>query len=79
VQDKQFYIMGCPQADVENRTDLYDVFVNIPAAEIIVPSHAKGDDDLLKFSQFTSLMRLELSVASFNYILCRYSSYEKAS
>jgi len=36
-----FYIMGCTQAGIENRNDLFDVFINIPAGEINVPLHAK--------------------------------------
>ncbi|ODN03158.1 Protein FAM45A [Orchesella cincta] len=39
--DMKFYIVGCLNASIENRPSFYDVFVNIPAAEISVASHAK--------------------------------------
>lgn len=34
--------MGCTFAGVETNADLFDVFVNIPAAEISVAPHARG-------------------------------------
>lgn len=39
--------MGCTQAGVEHRSDLYDIFINVPAAEIGVAPHAKGSKDVL--------------------------------
>ncbi|PRD26004.1 UNVERIFIED_CONTAM: fam45a [Trichonephila clavipes] len=37
----QTYIAGFRDAAVEGRTELYDVFVNLPAIEITVAAHAK--------------------------------------
>lgn len=34
--------MGCTVAGVESNLDLFDLFVNIPAAEISVAPHARG-------------------------------------
>lgn len=36
------YIAGFRDAAVEGRTELYDVFVNLPAIEITIAAHAKG-------------------------------------
>jgi len=40
IKNIPFYVMGCTVAGVEN-SDLFDVFVNIPAAEISVAPHAR--------------------------------------
>lgn len=34
---------GCSNSSISSRTDLYDLLVNIPAREITVASHAKGN------------------------------------
>ncbi|XP_021961131.1 DENN domain-containing protein 10 [Folsomia candida] len=40
-KNNDFYIMGCTVAGVESNLDLFDLFVNIPAAEISVAPHAR--------------------------------------
>ncbi|UYV71814.1 FAM45A [Cordylochernes scorpioides] len=37
------YIAGINMAGMESRTDLYDLYVNLPAVELTVAPHAKGD------------------------------------
>lgn len=37
------YVAGFKDAAVEGRADLYDLFVNLPAIEINVAAHAKGN------------------------------------
>jgi hypothetical protein len=37
------YVAGCRDSGVGVRTDLYDVLVNLPAREITVATHAKGN------------------------------------
>jgi hypothetical protein len=37
-------VAGCRDSSVGARTDLYDVLVNIPAREITVATHAKGNN-----------------------------------
>jgi hypothetical protein len=38
------YVAGCRDSGVGARSDLYDVLVNLPAREITVATHAKGNN-----------------------------------
>jgi hypothetical protein len=42
-QSNTSYVAGCRDSGVGARTDLYDVLVNLPAREITVAPHAKGN------------------------------------
>jgi hypothetical protein len=42
-QSNMSYVAGCRNSAVGTRTDLYDVLVNLPAREITVATHAKGN------------------------------------
>jgi hypothetical protein len=42
-QSNMSYVAGCRDSAVGARTDLYDVLVNLPAREITVATHAKGN------------------------------------
>ena len=39
------YVAGFTDAAIENRTDLFDLFINVPAAEITIAPNAKGNHD----------------------------------
>jgi hypothetical protein len=41
------YVAGCQDSGVGARTDLYDILVNLPAREIAVAPHAKGNSDAI--------------------------------
>ena len=47
LQSHTSYVAGCRDSAVGTRTDLYDVLVNLPAREITVAPHAKGNNNLL--------------------------------
>lgn len=45
LQRYSHYVAGCSNSSISSRTDLYDLLVNIPAREITVASHAKGNEE----------------------------------
>jgi hypothetical protein len=45
------YVAGCRDSGVGARTDLYDVLVNLPAREITVATHAKGNSVAVSLSK----------------------------
>lgn len=72
-----FYVMGCTNAEVESRLELFDIFINIPAAEITVAPHARGrinnltlmfmlnDNDLLIILESISMNKAHKELATF--------------
>ncbi|CAL8078302.1 unnamed protein product [Orchesella dallaii] len=59
--DMNFYIVGCANATIENRPGFHDIFVNIPAAEISVASHAKENMMMSKPHKEVALFMVQLS------------------
>lgn len=43
LQKHPHYVAGCRNSTISSRTDLYELLVNIPAREITVAPHAKGN------------------------------------
>jgi len=60
-KNQKFYILGCPNSAVENHTELYDVFVNVPASEISVAPHAKDTMTMTKTHKDIALFMVQLS------------------
>ncbi|CAG7829547.1 unnamed protein product [Allacma fusca] len=60
-KDSKFHIIGCANAGVENHVDLYDVFVNVPASEISVASHAKESMTMTKTHKDIALFMVQLT------------------
>jgi hypothetical protein len=48
LQSSTSYVAGCRDSGAVQFTDLYDVLVNLPAREITVAAHAKGNSIAFK-------------------------------
>jgi len=42
-QESRQHVIGCTDSSVDNRVDLYDLYVNVPASEISVAPQARGN------------------------------------
>ncbi|OXU23464.1 hypothetical protein TSAR_013312 [Trichomalopsis sarcophagae] len=56
-----FYVAGCRDGLISSRPELYDVLVNLPAREIIVPNHAKESLTMTKTHKEIALFMVQLS------------------
>ncbi|KAJ8674757.1 hypothetical protein QAD02_010543 [Eretmocerus hayati] len=55
-----FYVAGCPDSLISSKSELYDLLVNIPAREIIVPNHAKESFTMTKTHKEIALFIVQL-------------------
>ncbi|XP_014208839.1 putative protein FAM45B [Copidosoma floridanum] len=56
-----FYVAGFRDSAISSRSELYDLFVNLPAREIIVANHAKESLTMTKTHKDIALFMVQLS------------------
>lgn len=61
LKSRPYYVAGFLDATIEARADLYDLFVNLAAVEMIVPSHAKEAFGMSKIHKDIALFMVRLA------------------
>ncbi|XP_011501316.1 PREDICTED: protein FAM45A-like [Ceratosolen solmsi marchali] len=60
LKKNSFYVAGCRDNLISSKPELYDLLVNIPAREVIVPNHAKESFTMTKTHKEIALFMVQL-------------------
>jgi len=60
-QESKVHIIGCTNSNMENLVDLYDLYVNIPASEIMIAPHSKEVMTMTKVHKDIALFMVQLT------------------